>query len=99
MDKEPVVGTLRRLEIPLALIVLAFFIMAAFQTMQLYREYVRLGETRTAQEATMQEATKLRQQLESLASKTAHLAEAGNANAKVIIDELKRQGITVKANP
>jgi hypothetical protein len=34
-----------------------------------------------------------------MASKMAQLADAGNANAKAIIEDLKRQGITVKPNP
>jgi hypothetical protein len=99
MDKDPAMGESRRLQIPLALVVLGFFIMVAFQAVQLFREYGHTGEIRAAQEPTIQEGTKLRQQLDSLASKTAQLADAGNANAKAIIDELKRQGITVKPNP
>jgi hypothetical protein len=42
--------------------------------------------------------TKLRQQLDSLAARTAQLAESDNAGAKAVIDEMRRQGITIKGN-
>jgi hypothetical protein len=98
MDKDPVLSEYRRLQIPLALVVLGFFIMIVFQTVQLFREHGQIDSVRAAQEPTIQEGTRLRQQLDSLASKLAQLADAGNANAKAIIDELRRQGITVKPN-
>ena len=91
--------TLARLQIPLALVVLAFFLLVAFQAVQLVRERGNLAAIRTAQEPTIQEGTKVRQTLESLASKTAKLAEGGNANAKTILEELRRQGVTVKPSP
>ena len=99
MDKDPVLGETRRAQLPLALVVLGFFVMVAFQTVQLAREHVHIGEVQAAQEPMIQEGTKLRQQLNAMASKMAQLADAGNANAKAIIDDLKRQGITVKAAP
>ena len=89
----------RRFQAPLVLVVFGFFIMVAFQTVQLVREHQHIGIVRAAQEPTIEEGTKLRQQLNSMASKLAQLADAGNANAKAIIEELKRQGIAVKANP
>jgi hypothetical protein len=88
-----------RLAIPVTLVVVAFFIMTAFQTVQLVRERGHLGDIRLAQEPTVQEDTKLRQQLESLGAKTAALADGGNANAKAIVEELRRNNIIVKANP
>src|SRR5579862_9679926 len=98
MDKDPALDETRRIQLPVRLVVLGFFIMVAFQTVQLAREHVHIGEVQTAQEPMIQEGTKLRQQLNAMASKMAQLADAGNANAKAIIDDLKRQGITVKAN-
>jgi hypothetical protein len=91
--------TLTRLQIPLALIVLAFFLLVAFQAVQLFRERSHLATLAAAQEPTVQEGMKVRQSLDSLAGKTAKLAEAGNPNAKAIIDELRRQGIAVKPSP
>jgi hypothetical protein len=88
-----------RLAIPVTLVVVAFFIMVAFQTVQLVRERGHLGDIQLAQEPTVQEGTKLRQQLDSLGAKTAALADGGNANAKAIVEELRRNNIIVKANP
>src|SRR2546422_509212 len=64
----------QRLAIPVTLVVVAFFIMVAFQTVQLVRERGHLGDIRLAQEPTVQEGAKLRQQLDSLGAKTAALA-------------------------
>ena len=88
-----------RLAIPVTLVVVAFFIMTAFQTVQLVRERGHLGDISLAQEPTVQEGTKLRQQLDSLGAKTAALADGGNGNAKAIVEELRRNNIIVKANP
>ncbi len=84
------------LHIPLALIIVAFFAMTAFQAVQLTHERSRLADLKVAQEPAMQEGMKLRQQLESLSAKTAQLAEGGNANAKAIVEEFRRQGVTLK---
>ena len=85
-----------RLHIPLALVILAFFGMVTFQAVQLVRERGHLADLKLAQEPSVQEGTKLRQQLESLGAKTAQLAESGNANAKAIVDDFRRQGVTLK---
>jgi hypothetical protein len=99
MEKNPAMIGYQRLAIPVTLVVVAFFIMTAFQTVQLVRERGHLGDIRLAQEPTVQEAAKLRQQLDSLGAKTAALADGGNANAKAIVEELRRNNIIVKANP
>ena len=84
------------LHVPLTLAVLALFGMVTFQAVQLVRERGHLADLKLAQEPTVQDGVKLRQQLESLGAKTAQLAEAGNANAKAIVDEFRRQGVTLK---
>ena len=44
----------------------------------------------------MQEAIKLRQQLESLAGKTAQLAAEGDdEGAKAVVDQMKKQGVNL----
>jgi hypothetical protein len=87
-----------RLFLPLGLLVLGFVLMVGFQTVQLIRERGNLFELQLAQEPTVQEAAKLRQQLDSLAKKTAALADSGNLSAKAVVEEMRRQGITIKAN-
>jgi hypothetical protein len=91
-------GRAEWLSIPLGLLVLGFVLMVGFQTVQLIRERGNLFEIQFAQEPTVQEGTKLRQQLDSLAKNTAALADAGNPGAKAVIEEMRRQGITIKAN-
>jgi hypothetical protein len=83
-------------KIQLTLVTLAVFVMVAFQSVQLIRERGNLGDVLTNQEPTIQEGIKLRKQLDTLANETARLAAAGDAGASAIIEELRRQGITVK---
>jgi hypothetical protein len=91
-------GRAEWLFVPLGLLVLGFVLMVGFQTVQLIRERGNLFEIQLAQEPTVQEGTKLRQQLDSLAKNTVTLADAGNSGAKAVIEEMRRQGITIKAN-
>jgi signal transduction histidine kinase len=82
-----------RLQIPLAIIILAVFLMVGFQTVQLVRDRSQLLELEIGQEAAVQEGVKLRQNFETLVNRTGQLAEAGNPHAKAIVDDLRRQGI------
>jgi hypothetical protein len=84
--------------LPVALVVLASVVWAGFQTIQLVRERETLRTIRANQENPVQEATKLRTQLDSIARGTAELANQGNPNAKTIISELQKRGITVNLN-
>jgi hypothetical protein len=45
----------------------------------------------------VQEGLKLRQQLETLAGKTAQLAAEGDEGAKTVVDQMKRQGVNLAA--
>jgi hypothetical protein len=90
---DPLVG----IKLQLTLVTLAFFLFVAFQSFQLMRERTNLTELWNSQEPTIQEGFKLRRQLDTLASGTAKLAADGNATAATIIDDLRRQGITVRA--
>jgi len=84
-----------RLDIPVALVVLAFFLITAFQTEQLVREHNALVALRAAQETGMTQAEKLRTTFQMLAGETEKLAQAGDAGAKTVLDQLKSQGVTV----
>ena len=83
------------LRLPVILIVVALFVLMAFQTGQTIHDRGALSDLRRSQEATVQEAIKLRQQLETLASKTAQLAADGDEGAKTVVDQMKRQGIAL----
>ena len=80
--------------VPLLLISLAFLAWSAFQTVMLVREYDAFLKVRANQEPQMQAATKLRQTLQGLARDTSKLAEDGNAGARLVIDHLRKRGVT-----
>ncbi len=81
--------------VPLLLLALAVVGWAGFQTGQLYTGRSNLKEAIAAQDAQMEQSQKVRAALESLATRTARLAQAGNANATVIVDELRKRGINI----
>ena len=77
------------------IIVITLLAMVVFQTIQVNNERKILKNVKISQEGSIQESKKLRAQLDSIASKTARLAIQGNPNAKIIIEELRKRGITV----
>ena len=83
------------LRLPVLLMVVALFVLMAFQTGQTIHDRGALSDLRRSQETTVQEAIKLRQQLETLASKTAQLAADGDEGAKTVVDQMKRQGVAL----
>ena len=84
--------------IPLALFALSMLLWMGFQTVQLVRERENLQSSLSGQESMLQNSQKLRQSLDGLATQMARLAEGGNANAKLLVDELKKRGVTIDAN-
>ena len=81
--------------VPLAIVVLTLLVWVGFQTLQLYNERQRLQAGVLGQEQLVQNSQKLRTSLDSLASETAKLAEDGNPNARLLVDELRKRGITI----
>ncbi len=79
----------------LGLVLLAWF---GFQASQLRGERDAMREVTTNQEKTVQDSKKLRDSLDAIARGTAQLADAGNPNARLIVDELKKRGITISPN-
>jgi hypothetical protein len=94
-DTQQDILQIRGLAMPLCLVVLAFVVWTGFQTTQLLRERGTLQAIRASQEAPVQEAAKLRAQLDSIARGTQELANQGNQNAKTIVAELQKRGITI----
>jgi Tfp pilus assembly protein PilE len=82
----------------LTLVVVAVLAWFAFQTVQLVRERTSLQAAKASQDATLAQAEKLRAQLDSIASKTLELAQQGNANATLIVQELARRGVSINAS-
>jgi hypothetical protein len=81
--------------LPVILVVVSFFVLLAFETGQAVHDRGALSDLRRSQEPTVQESIKLRQQLETLAGKTAHLAADGDDGAKTVLDQMKQQGVTL----
>lgn len=80
----------------LLLIASVIFVNAVQDTFQLNRARAALGNQITQQGETLNEAQKVRAQLEAIAGDTAMLAEAGNQNAIQLRDFLAQQGVTIR---
>ena len=88
-------GAISGLRLPVILGVASLFVLMAFQVGEAIHDRGALSDLRSAQEPTVQEAIKLRQQLEALASGTAKLTAEGDEGAKTVVDQMKRQGVTL----
>ena len=84
--------------VPLLLLALAMVGWLAFQSMQLLREREQLTAIESSLQPQEQNAAKLRGSLDAVGTATAKLAAAGNANARVIVEELRRRGVTINPN-
>jgi hypothetical protein len=80
------------------LVTIAMVAWFAFQTYQLVRERGVLQSVRVTQEPTIEQAKKLRTQLEIISQKLLELAQQGNPGAKQIVEELARRGVTINPN-
>lgn len=85
----------RSVFLPALLLALAVVAWLAFQTMQLFREQQQIELMKTSLQPQEQAATKLRASLDEVATATAKLAAAGNANARTIVEQLRSRGITI----
>jgi len=81
--------------LPIALVVVSFFVLMVFETSYAIHDRDGLAEQKRLQEPVVQEAIKLRQKLEVLAGKTAQLAADGDEGAKAVVEQMKLQGITL----
>lgn len=81
--------------LPILLIAATFFVLMGFETGYAIHDREALAEQKRLQEPAVQEAARLRHQLETLAGKTAQLAAEGNEGAKAVIDQMKRQGVVL----
>jgi len=85
----------RTLFVPWLLVSTAFVMWLAFQTYQLVSERSQLQAMHEAQAATVETATKVRTSLDAVASRTAKLDLEGNPNAHIIVEELRKRGVTI----
>jgi hypothetical protein len=87
-----------RVFIPLLLVTLAVTGWFGFQTVQLLKERSSLRQAESAQEPQIQQSMKVRSALDGLARDTAQLAERGNPNAKLLVEELRKRDIVINPN-
>jgi hypothetical protein len=101
MTKSNIAHEMQRVanRLPLVLTILALFVMIAAQTFQSARARGTLQTLFAGQETTMQNALKLRHEMEFLAGKTATLAAQGDEGAKSVVAEMKQQGVVLTAPP
>ncbi len=88
-----------RLDLPVALVVLAFFLITAFQTNQLVRQRSALQTVEMAQAGGLAQADKLRLKFQLLAEQTEQLAKTGDPGAKAVLDQLRQQGVSLRTTP
>jgi hypothetical protein len=78
-----------------ALLTVALVVWLSFQTVQQFRERSALQTVRTAQDAALERAQRVRGQFETITKKTLELAQQGSAGAALIVEELARRGVTI----
>lgn len=83
---------------PLLLLASALVLWFGFQTVQLVSERSELVVIKGNQSAQVDAAAKIRVALDSLAASTQRLANSGNANAQLIVQELAKRGVTINPN-
>ena len=82
----------------LTLVVFSWCAWMVFQTVQLVRDRNHLTDLKANQETALQEASKVRAQIDAITADTAKLAAEGNAGAQRIVAELKKRGFKVGAD-
>ena len=85
--------------LPVLLASLALLGWSGFQSIQLFKERQALQAAYASQQQTVDNAAKLRASLDAIAADTQRLADSGNANAKLLVDELRKRGITISTAP
>lgn len=84
---------------PVLLLALAVVGWSGFQTYQLTREHQQLAVAREVQQTQVEAAARIRANLDALAASTQRLANAGNANARTIVEALRSRGVNINPNP
>ncbi len=85
--------------LPMILMATALVGWFGLQTFELTGDRRQLTTIMTTQETQVAAAMKIRTSLDSLAADTQRLANAGNINARVIVEELRRRGVTINTEP
>ena len=81
--------------VPVLLMALALVTWFGAQLWDGYQQRQQLPAAHGAQQQTVDNAGKLRQSLDALAADTQRMADGGNANAALLVTELRKRGITI----
>jgi hypothetical protein len=87
------------LNLPLLITLVSLLIWFGFQTLQLARERSNMTFLKANQENAIQESQKVQAQFQSTLGKLAELANRGHAGAKLIVEQLQRQGLSFGPGP
>lgn len=83
---------------PVLILTATLVLWFGFQTSQLLAERTSLRGLEQNQVPIHDNAQRMRAQLDAIAAGTQRLADSGNPNAKLIVEELRRRGITINPN-
>lgn len=96
MLPEPVPAPAERSPfLPLLLIGIGLLLWSGATLLQLVNDRSAVKTALDNQSQTHASAQKLRVQLDAIAAGTQRLADAGNANARLIVEELRKRGVTI----
>jgi cell division protein FtsB len=79
--------------IPVLIGLLALVGLLAFQAFELWQVRAALRAQRDGQNTAIEASDKMRQQLVTIASKTADLAQKGDPDAKAVVDAYAKRGL------
>lgn len=85
--------------VPMLLLVLSALAFFVANIVEGYRARTALQAAHAGQQQTVDNAAKLRQSLDALAADTQRLANGGNPNAALLVDELRKRGVTITVPP
>lgn len=83
--------------LPTTLLALSLLVVLGHHAWQAEQDRQALVAAHAGQQQTVDNATRLRGSLDALAADTQRLADAGNPNARVLVEELRKRGITIHA--
>lgn len=85
-------------QFPVLIIIAGLLVWSTFQTVQLIKERQNVQTAHKNQETVIVNAKKMRDQLDAIAASTKRLADQGNPNAQLIVQQLAKNGININPN-
>ncbi|NND54662.1 MAG: hypothetical protein HKN56_06800 [Gammaproteobacteria bacterium] len=81
--------------VPLLLVVFSLLFIAVGQLIHILQEKDNLARLKSGQEKPLQESRNVREQFDSVTTGMARLAAQGNPHAALLLEELRKQGVTI----